>query len=298
MLDLSLIMAVPPEMIILLNIFLYNIAKFVSASADHMHAAGRVKASSLLTHQVAGVYILTMENADKKDTLIPQKWKILSGSALKTIALVCMIIDHVAHYLPHLFTAVLFTTGSGPKTVYWLLRCIGRLAFPIYCFLLVEGFLHTKNRWKYAVRLLIFALISEIPWNLVHGKKLTYPSQNVFFTLFLGLCGLILFEYFEDNRLMQMLSLIALMAVSMFFKADYGVRGYGFIIMMYALRNVPLLQAVCGCCLHNDTWKAGLAFIPINLYNGKRGWIKGRFLQYAFYAVYPLHLFILYLIIK
>ncbi len=235
-----------------------------------------------------------MEKEKQNNGLIPKSWKILSGSVLKTIALVCMLIDHVAYTMPSVFNAV----PLGSKTMYWLMRLMGRISFPIYCFLLVEGFIHTGDRKKYALRLLIFAIISEIPWNLVHSKKLTHPTQNVFFTLFLGLCGIWLYELFKDNRFMQILSLIALMAVSILFKADYGVLGYGFIIMMYALRNEPLLQAVCGCCLHSSTWKAGLAFIPINLYNGQRGWIKGRILQYAFYAVYPVHLFILYLIIK
>ena len=230
--------------------------------------------------------------------MIPEKAKVLSGSALKTIALVCMIIDHVAHYLKSYFSMVLFTTSSGPKTLYWLMRCVGRLAFPIYCFLLVEGFVHTRDRKKYGLRLLVFALISEIPWNLAHAHKLFYSSQNVFFTLFLGFCGIWLFEYFREDRAKQVFGLLALLAVSCFLNADYGMAGYGFIIMIYALRNERLLQAVVGCCLLPSLWVGGLAFIPINLYNGKRGFIKGRALQYIYYAIYPVHLFILYLITK
>ncbi len=229
-------------------------------------------------------------------SIIPDKWKVLSGSALKTIALVCMIIDHLAAYLPGRFSEVLFTVGSRTITAHRVMRWIGRIAFPIYCFLIVEGLLHTRDRKKYALRLLAFAFISEIPWNLVHSMKLTYSGQNVFFTLFLGCLALILYEQFSGDRIKQAICLLGLMAVSLILSADYGITGYCLIILMYALRENRLLQAVVGCSVLSSTWIAGLAFIPINLYNGERGFIKGRVLQYCYYAIYPVHLLILYLI--
>ena len=231
-----------------------------------------------------------------QESVIPARFKVLSGSALKTIALVCMIIDHIAAYLSSNFSAVLFTVGSRTITVYRIMRWIGRIAFPIYCFLIVEGVLHTKDRKKYAIRLLIFAIISEIPWNLVHSMKLTYSGQNVFFTLFLGCLALILYEKFEGDRVKQIICLLSLMIVSLILSADYGITGYCMIILMYALRENRLLQAVVGCSVLSSTWIAGLAFIPINLYSGERGFIKGKVLQYCYYAIYPVHLFILYLI--
>ena len=79
----------------------------------------------------------------------------LNGFVLKVIAIVSMIIDHVA-----------FTFFDGGSTIYFVCRAIGRLAFPIFAFLLVEGFVHSKNRAKYALRLFIFAVLSEIPYNL------------------------------------------------------------------------------------------------------------------------------------
>ena len=223
----------------------------------------------------------------------------INRNQLKYIAIIAMLIDHIAYFFPAHFKSVTLWSGSNAKTLYWLMRSvIGRLAFPIYCFLLVEGFLHTKDRKKYAIRLLIFSVISEIPWNLSHTFKLFYRSQNVFFTLFLGLCGMWIYEHFSGDRLKQVLGLIALLAVSALLKADYGMSGFGFIMMMYALRKEKLLQAAVGCCFLSSTWFAGLAFIPINLYDGKRGFIKGKVLQYAYYAIYPVHLFIIYLITK
>lgn len=231
-----------------------------------------------------------------QESIIPKKFKVLSGSALKTIALVCMIIDHVASVLSSRFAWTLFSIGSRSYTAYTVMRSIGRISFPIYCFLLVEGFLHTKDRKRYALRLFVFALISEIPWNLAHSLKLTYSGQNVFFTLCLGCLGMICLEYFSEDKPRLLLSMLGLMAVSLLLRADYGITGFGFIIMMYILRDNKIIQAVVGCGMLSSTWRSGLAFIPINLYNGERGFIKGRALQYCYYAIYPVHFLILYFI--
>ena len=106
------------------------------------------------------------------DTSSLDKYKILSGTALKIIALITMLIDHFA--LTVLYWGILYPNSPiSPDSEYYkvyqiyrLCRNIGRVAFPIFCFLLVEGFVHSTNRKKYALRLVIFALVSEIPFNL------------------------------------------------------------------------------------------------------------------------------------
>ena len=230
---------------------------------------------------------------------MPERFRILSGSALKVIALVCMIIDHVAKSFYRKLSMITFNIPLFPKhkDLYWLMTRIGRLAFPIYCFLLVEGFLHTRDKKKYALRLFVFAVISEVPWDLIHYNKLfDMTGQNVFFTLFLGVLGMYLFEFFENSRIKQAVSLLVLLVVSLLLQADYGMTGFAFIIMLYALHDRWLLKTVVGCGILSSPPYAALAFIPINLYNGKRGFIKGKVLQYAFYAIYPVHLLVLYFI--
>ena len=178
------------------------------------------------------------------------------------------------------------------------MNMVGRLAFPIYCFLLTEGFLHTGSRKKYGQNLLLFALISEIPWNLEHTGTLMYVKQNVFFTLFLGFLGLCCIEGLKEKPHQQLAALLSLAFTARVFKVDYGMAGFGFILLMYCFRNYRILQAVLGTSFLASRWTASLAFIPINLYNGKRGFIRGKVLKYAFYAAYPLHLFVIYLIKK
>ena len=229
---------------------------------------------------------------------IPKKYKILSGSVLKCIALFTMIVDHVGLHLLRNSGIVLLYTSAGPLELFTLMRKVGRLAFPIYCFLLVEGFLHTHDRRKYGLNLLAFALISEIPWNLEHTGALYCPSQNVFFTLFLGYAGMCCIEELKERPLEQLISLIALVLVVMNLKADYGIGGFAFILVMYLLREQKILQAIVGTCIESGGWAAGLAFIPINLYNGQRGFIQGKVMKYLFYAAYPVHIMIIYLIKK
>lgn len=231
------------------------------------------------------------------ESLIPQKYRILSGSALKVIALVSMLIDHTAAVLLGNSSVILLRIGARSLSLYLAMRLIGRLAFPIYAYLLTEGFSHTRSRRNYGIRLFLFALLSELPWNLEHTGTFRYPSQNVFFTLFLGYLGLCVIERLETqngSRLRNTLYLLLLLVVSRYFRADYGCRGFGFILILYLLRRRTLYQAVAACCFLSGYLAEGPAFIPLSLYNGKRGFIRDRVQSLFFYALYPLHMLILY----
>ncbi len=222
----------------------------------------------------------------------------ISGSVLKLLAVISMLIDHVGMFVcrgNEAFMQVICTLGSREITPYFLMRVFGRLAFPIFAFLIVEGFVYTRNRFKYGRNLFLFALLSEIPWNLIHSGSWYYPSQNVFFTLFLGYMGLCCLTCWKVDSMKRGVGVLALLGITFLLRADYGYRGFAFIIMLYALRSQLLLKSVIGCCMLPGAWMPGLAFIPICLYDRTRGFIKGRPLKYCFYAFYPMHLLLLYL---
>ena len=203
----------------------------------------------------------------------------------------------MGHY--EAFREPLFVVGRHVVNWYFLLRCVGRLAFPLFCFLMVEGFLHTHDRKKYGRNLLVFALLSEIPWNLTHGGHLYGSSQSVMFTLLLGYLALVVVERWERDLMTterMALSVFSLIAAGILLRADYGNCGVSFILLLYVLRRNHVLRAAVGCCFLGSRWIAGLAFIPIGMYNGRRGFIRGTFGKYLFYTFYPLHLLLLYLI--
>lgn len=228
-----------------------------------------------------------------------KNYKCLSGSTLKIIAIVLMLIDHIGAvvlYHGYIIPHIPFSPGTAPYNVYTLyrvLRFIGRSALPIFCFLLIEGFLHTSDRQKYGTRLLFFALLSEIPFDLaVHNSLWDLSSQNIFFTLFIGFCVLWLLDILQENLSLQLLSICCGMLLAHFLKTDYGYWGILLITALYWFRNRPGLQTLAGSvCLF---WEAPacLAFIPINLYNGKRG----ISLKYFFYLFYAVHLLLLTLL--
>lgn len=200
---------------------------------------------------------------------------------LKCIAIITMAIDHTG--------AVLF-----PE--YPLLRIIGRLAFPIFCFLIVEGFLHTRNVMRYAVRLGIFALISEIPFDMTFFGTIYYPNhQNVFFTLWIGLMVLYVATKIKHTPL-QYLVCAAGMFLALILQTDYSYVGVLMIFLFYILRNNVLLNTLAQFGLNAFVMGGPQSFgtaamLPIWLYNGKKG---PGYLKYLFYVFYPLHMIILW----
>ncbi len=229
-----------------------------------------------------------------RQDVIPDRFRVLSGSMLKVIAVISMFIDHVGCHLVDR-GIVLLQIGNYNLTLYRLMRDLGRFAFPIFCFLLIEGFLHTRNKLRYGASLAVLAVISEIPYDLEHNGTLFYPEQNVFFTLLLGYLGLCAIERFREKPVFALLILTGLMIVSYYLEADYKIQGFGFIILLYALREQKIMRIFTALLLNNYRFTM-LAFLPVSLYNGKRGFIRGAFLKYLFYFIYPIHILIIYLI--
>lgn len=206
--------------------------------------------------------------------------KLLNNFTLKMIAIVTMAIDHIG--------AVLF-----PQ--YEIFRIIGRIAFPIFAFTLVEGFLHTRDVKKYMMRLGLLAVISEVPFDLAFfGTPLEFGHQNVFFTMFLGIAMLYLFLK-NVSKWRQFLVVLGMLLLADILRTDYNSAGLLMIFFYYQLRgSMPLKLA--GMAFVNIFYLGGmqayacLSAIPIAMYNGKRG----PKCKWFFYWFYPVHLLVLY----
>jgi len=234
------------------------------------------------------------------NTIMLKKFKILSGSSLKIIAIITMLIDHIGavvllhgYILPNSPMIALGTSIADVYNVYLVLRFIGRIAFPIFCFLLVQGFIHTSNKRNYAVRLFIFALISEIPFDIaVNNALFTLDVQNVFFTLLIGFLVIWLIDKWEDKIYLHIIFIGLGMYLAHLLATDYSYWGVALITAFYYFRAWPVLQTISGSLLLLWEAPAIIAFIPINMYNGKRG----LSMKYFFYIFYPAHLLLLALI--
>lgn len=241
-----------------------------------------------------------------------QKLQIETTSmSLHVIAMLFMLCDHLwATVVP----------GND-----WL-TCVGRLAFPIFAFLIVEGYFHTHNLKKYVGRLLLFAVISEIPFNLVMGSRLFYPiHQNVLWTFLIGILCIYLNERAKAKRGMVRRILTGCVTVVLAFVlglvgfVDYNYAGVFMVLTFYFFRgrkwwhflgqflllwyiNVEMLSGYAyEVQLFGETHFivrqgfALLALIPIWLYRGKQG-PHNKVLQYFYYAFYPAHLLMLALV--
>ena len=201
---------------------------------------------------------------------------------LKMIAIVSMLIDHMG--------AILF-----PQ--YIILRYIGRIAFPIYTYTLVEGFMHTRDIKKYMVRLGMFALLSEIPFDLAfRGSVIYIQKQNVFFTLFLGVLMLYLLLK-SRNRIQSAALVLAILLLSEFLRTDYSSMGLLMILCFYVFRDNKVMKllgvAAINVFLMGRVQVFAIpALIFIALHNGEQGPKCKKF----FYGFYPVHLLALYLI--
>lgn len=253
-----------------------------------------------------------------------KKIKCINGNTLKVIACISMLIDHLTAgiMLPvvrnGLYTGSL--TIDQLNLLYKILRGIGRTAFPIYCFLLVEGFIHTRSKLRYALSLLLFGIISEIPFDIVFfaryevfniniAKTLEANSYilndqcNVYFTLLIGLLVIWAIDAVTEkiNPKMQMLPVVLLMAaifttiggfVAFKINSDYDFYGVVLIAIMYILRKYDLIKILVGYFFISQLgieYFSFPGFILMALYNHQRGRNLG-YLKYLFYVFYPVHL--------
>lgn len=241
--------------------------------------------------------------------------KRITGSQLKIIAIIAMLIDHIAVgiLVPYSHMITNQETLRIILDTYYGMRCIGRIAFPIFCFLLVEGFIHTKNIKKYALNLGLFVLISEIPFDLnFSGNTLSFEYQNVFFTLFIALIVLmglkLTGERYKDNNILKWILIATVTVLGCLvveiLNTDYSSLGIITVVTFYLTRNnkfqsiislaalIVSAFAINGFAMGAFELPAIFAIPAISMYNGQRG----KNMKYFFYLFYPIHLMIIYFI--
>lgn len=232
----------------------------------------------------------------------------ISSFTLHIIAMLLMLCDH-------LWATVL--------SQYEWLTCVGRIAYPIFAFMLVEGYFHTHNLKKYLGRLLFWAVLSEIPFNLMYGGSPLYPyHQNVLWTLLLGLLLITGIEKIRQKGKPLLTIIIFLLSAAAGFilgiiaMVDYYGCGVWMVLLFYLFRGRKwwcLLGQLAGMLWINAELLGGLlipvqvfgheifiaeqalaclALIPIWLYKGKQG-PHNKVIQIIFYAFYPVHMLIL-----
>ena len=242
----------------------------------------------------------------------------MSMFVLKIIAATTMFIDH---------SAVAFA-GYLPFDTYFLMRSVGRIAFPIFAFCIAEGCRHTRSMTGLLFRLLIFAVISEVAFDMLFAASWGWSAseffvsyirfdgfsiglnnnflrhQNIFFTLFLSVLAIHIYKSLHKDEKLINNTIVAAFAVLItgvfanIINADYGFNGVFVIFTCYliaqkSLRIIPLIFLAFLLYDHVFLIAGALAaVIPVYLYNGKRG-PAGEALKWTFYGFYPLHLLVL-----
>ena len=231
------------------------------------------------------------------------KHKILPQEALKLIACVTMFIDHFAHAIvPELPVPYMVE-------LYYVCRIIGRIAFPIYAFLLAEGMRHTRDPKKYILRLGLGILLAELPFDILFEGGISWAYQSVMVTLSLGALMLLCMRKTEKEW-MKLLLILPFALLAELFKCDYGGWGIAMIAVFAVVDRLPLqtmvvllinmgmpsvMLSVFGISVPTQLF-AVFAMVPIALYSGRK-LTRSRALQWCFYLFYPLHLLLLRMIL-
>lgn len=231
---------------------------------------------------------------------------ILSSFGLKRVAVASMVIDHIGSLLlrammaPYLTDGSLVVTQDSSAALRQLMLgrevcdILGSIAFPIFCFLIVEGFLHTRDRVRYGLQMACFALISEVPYDLAHyHAPFSLRLQNVMFTLAAAIFTLLAIRWAEERWAergalrwgMTVVIIAAGMALAFLLRGEYVFLGVLAVALVYLLRDKGKLR-VLGLLplLVASSWTV-LAVPFLLLYNGERG--KGS--KWFFYIFYPVH---------
>ena len=228
----------------------------------------------------------------------PKRLQVFNGAQLKYMAFLSMLLDHVNNSMitPYL-------DGKGPLLhVSNVLSILGRVAFPLFMFFLVEGFFKTRSRKKYLINLLIFAILSEVPFDLFTSRELFNKNwNNMMFTLALSLATIWIVDEIKGRLAKKSKALwygasvlvVAVMcAVAMFFSLDYDYHAIIVAYLFYLFYEKPLYGAALGYLSIIKELYSVLGFAATLTYNGERG-KQYKWLNYAFY---PVHLLILGLI--
>lgn len=279
--------------------------------------------------------IISMKNTFAKTNFFGASSKpLISDDALKIFACITMLIDHLAmglfaylmhdgHFIPGLLAA-------ENIQVYHVLRHIGRTAFPIFCFLLVQGFFYTHSKKKYCLNLFLFALISEFFYDFAllsdkdyhslspltlwtANKEIYLDDQNVYFTLLLGFICVCACDFFRKKYLNTESSLIAKVLTlllcalitltcclcAVFLKTDYSYKGIILIMIFYIFSSNRPLQLLVGyifISLANPAEAYAIfGFGLLSLSNGHRSQMAHK-AKYAYYSFYPVHLCLIFLL--
>ena len=224
-----------------------------------------------------------------------KKIQVLNGAQLKYIAFASMLIDHAnkAIILPYL------EVGSTLSKISSIFDVLGRIAFPLFSFFIVEGFFRTHSRKKYLLNLLFFAVISEVPYDMFSSKVfLEFRLNNVLFSLALSLISIWILDEFRNKFeeklgnfwiLFSIPLLIVMYFVSIFVSGDYDFHAIMTAFFFYIFYDKPLTSAFFAyISIVKEYWSI-LGFGLTIMYNGKKG-KQNKIFNYLFY---PVHLFIL-----
>ena len=236
----------------------------------------------------------------------------MNRNQLKYIAIIAMIIDHIGMFL---LSSGLGDAPASQVALYALLRTIGRLTGPLMLFFLTEGYVHTSSKIKYGIRLLVFGIISQIPYALSHYNSLLVADFNVIITLFMTFLMLATEENIKNRLVRRIVVFVLIMAT---FCCDWGVVGPFMAWLFYMFRDnrksqmkayavICAFQVICatvflvskGLHWYGELWQAGMFLvIPLLLrYNGQPGSRKPVH-KWIFYIIYPLHFLVFWVICR